>query len=326
MAITLVTGATGFLGSHITRQLIENGHHVRILRRESSQLDALQGLPVEHLIGDLFDVNQLTDYLSGVDWVFHVAAVSNYWRSDKASIYRVNVDGTKNLLRAIKRAGVGRFLFTSSVAGVGYQEGKIATEESRTGIDPKISPYGHSKFLAEAEVLQAVKQGLDAVILNPAVILGPGDLNQISGSLVIEIKRGMLLAMPQTGGVNVIDVRDVAKAHLAAATKGRTGERYILGSVNITHKALARLICDVVGVRPPFLPAPGFIVPAAAWIVDMLRAAGVKFPAEGNQLRLSRRHIYVDASKMWAELHKPEIDIRQSIEDTYQWYKDNGVL
>ncbi|HLA45554.1 MAG TPA: NAD-dependent epimerase/dehydratase family protein, partial [Aggregatilineales bacterium] len=175
MGTAFVTGATGFVGSHLTRQLIENGQQVRILRRENSKVDAIQDLPLEHVIGSLFDTDLLVEHLRGVDVVFHVAAVASYWRSDTKSIYRVNVDGTRNLLQAAECAGIGRFIFTSSVAAIVHTRNHFpASENTHFNIDPRISPYGHSKFLAEAEVMQAVQRGLDAVTVNPAIIIGPG--------------------------------------------------------------------------------------------------------------------------------------------------------
>jgi dihydroflavonol-4-reductase len=327
MVNVFITGATGFVGSHIAREMLENGHSVRILRRSTSKLDALQGLEASHAVGSLFEVDELIRHLKGIDWVIHTAAVSEYWRSSKAEIYKTNVDGTRNLLLAAEQAGVKRFIFTSSAAAVGYWGGgRSAHEDTFFNIDPKLSPYGHSKFLAEAEVYKAIRRGLDCVILNPAVILGPGDLNLISGSLVVELARGTSPVMPQAGGTTYIDVRDVAKSHLAAAEKGRTGERYLLGSVDLTHKALWKLIAAVIGAKLPVIPAPPEVIPVAAKLVDWGRALGLEIPAEGNQLRLSRRHIYFDCRKAHRELHEPEITIVQSIRDTYAWYKAQGVI
>jgi len=322
MTQAFITGATGFLGSHIARVLLQAGHSVRVLRRANSKLDALNGLDVEHVIGDLFDIDQLAEQMRGCAWVFHVAAVADYWRSSKAEIYRVNVDGTQNLLEAAQRAGVGRFIFTSSVAAVG-RAAFPADEQTYFNLDPRLTPYGHSKFLAEAAVRRA---GLEAVILNPAVILGPGDINQISGSLIIEIARGGQPFLPQTGGTNFIDVRDVAQAHLAAAQQGRAGERYILGAVNMTHKAFTKLVCEVVGQPLPIIPAPGVFIPVAAALADLGRAFGANIPAEGNQLRLSRMNLYVNTDKMRAELCEPQIDIWQSVQDTYDWYCAQGII
>jgi dihydroflavonol-4-reductase len=166
------------------------------------------------------------------------------------------------------------------------------------------------------------------VILNPSVIIGPGDLNLISGSLILEIARGKVPFLPLQGGITLIDVRDVARAHLAAAERGGTGERYLLGAVNITHRGLMRLTAEIVGVVPPRIPAPGFVVTAAALLVDAGRALHIPIPGdpEGNQLRLSKRNIYFDCSKSWRELDEPRIDLTQSIADTYHWYRDNGYL
>jgi dihydroflavonol-4-reductase len=327
MGLCFITGATGFVGSHLARQLAGRGHGLRLLRRQSSRLDAIHDLEAEHLMGDLFDVDHLTEALRGVEWVFHVAAVADYWRNGKREIYRANVDGTRNLLLAAERAGVKRFIFTSSVAAVGYAgPGRCADENTYFNINPNLSPYGHSKFLAEAEVQQAVKRGLDCVTVNPAIILGPGDLNLISGSIILELKRGLLAAAPRQGGTNFIDVRDVAAAHIAAAEKGRTGERYILGAVNMTHRAMLRLTAEVIGVPPPPLVLPNFFIPPIAAGVDLGRRLGLKIPAEGNQIRLSGRDIYVDAGKMWAELHVPQMELAQSIRETYEWYQAEGYL
>lgn len=327
MAKVFLTGATGFVGSHIARLMLEQGHQVRILRRTTSKLDALQGLFVEHAIGGLFDIDALTEHLSGIDWVIHTAAVAEYWRSSPADIYKTNVDGTRNLLLAAEKATIKRFIFTSSAAAVGYLGGgRAANEKTYFNVDPKISPYGHSKFLAEAEIYQAIQRGLDCVILNPAVIIGPGDLNMISGSLVVEVAKKTVPVMPQTGGTTYIDVRDVAKSHLAAAEKGKTGERYLLGAINLTHKALIKLIARIVGVTPPIVPAPAHIIPLAAQLVDWGRALGLEIPAEGNQLRLSQRHIYFDCSKSHRELHEPEISIEQSLRETHEWYKLQGII
>lgn len=329
MATALVTGATGFLGAWVARVLVEAGHEVRILRRSSSRLDALGDLPVEHHIGDVTTPDSLPAAVDGVDWVFHVAAVADYWRSGKDKIYHVNVDGTRALLHACEQAGVERFIFTSSGAALGFDPDQRHVDESYLfSIDPRLTPYGHSKFLAEAEVYQALARGLDCVIVNPSVILGPGDLNLISGSLVIEIAKGRVPFLPTQGGVTVIDVRDVAMSHLRAAEVGQTGERYLLGTVNISHRALMRLIAEVVGVKPPYIPLPAPVVQMAAVVADVCRAVGVELPGdvEGNQLRLSLHDIYFDCRKAQETLYTPQIDLPQSIRDTYNWYREHGYL
>ena len=329
MAKALVTGGTGFVGSWIARTLVEAGHQVRIVHRKSSRLTLIEDLPIEHHIANLDDIHALTEACEGMDWVFHVAAISAYWRNDKDAIYRANVDGTQNLLKVAQRTDVKRFIFTSSAAAIGYREdGYPADEQTHFNIDPNLSPYAHSKFLAEAEVYRAIERGLDAVILNPNVVIGPGDINQISGSLVVQMAEEQVPVMPIQGGITLIDVRDVAMAHLKAAENGKTGERYILGTVNMTHRALFHTIAQIVGKPAPKIPAPGLLVDVAAQAVDIGKALRLPIPAdaEGNQLRMSKREMFYDCSKMWRELYEPVVDIYQSLQDTYAWYCDEGIL
>lgn len=327
MITALVTGGTGFVGSHIARALVENGYQVRILRRETSRLDAVADIACEHYIGDVMDSNSLRDAMEGVDWVFHVAAVADYWRNDPERIYQVNVDGTRHVLQAAAELGVRRVIFTSSAAAMGYRDDlRVVDESVRFNWDQHLTPYGHSKFLAEAEVYRAIRHGLDCVILNPAVIIGPGDLNQISSSVILELARGNVPPTVPPGGITVIDVRDVAAAHIAAAERGRTGERYLLGDVNLTHRAWLRLTADAIGMHMAAIPMPAPLIYLAAWLADILRRFRVPIPIEGNQLRLSTRMMVFNCQKAWHELGKPRIDIQTSLRDTYAWYKAHGDL
>jgi len=328
MTTALVTGGTGFIGAHVARALVEAGVTVRILRRATSRLDLVQDLPVEHFIGDVLDPASLRAPMQGVDWVFHVAALADYWRtSDVEQIYRVNVDGTRNVLQAAEAARVRRVIVTSSAAAVGHRRDLRAVDESvRFNWDPHLTPYGHSKFLAEAEVYRAIRRGLDCVILNPTVVIGPGDLNEISSTVVLEMARGGIPPTAPPGGVTLIDVRDVAAAHVAAAQRGRTGERYILGTVDLSHKAWLRLTAAAVGRRALAVVLPAWIVLLVASAVDVLRRVGVPIQVEGNQLRLSTHDMFYDPRKAWRELGEPRISIQQSLRDTYEWYREQGKL
>ncbi len=326
MVKALVTGGTGFLGSHIIRALIDAGHTARVLRRESSPLELLEGLPVEHAIGDVLDGPSLVQAMQGCDWVFHVAAVSDYWRANRIKLYLVNVNGTVNVLNAARRAGVKRVVFTSSGAAIGQRDdGRPADEGVPFNMPPQQFPYGHSKFLAEQEVQRVVAQGSDVVTVNPAVVIGPGDLNQISGSAVVEMARGNVPVYP-AGGVTVIDVRDVAAAHLTAAERGRTGERYLLGTMDLSTRALLKLIADVVGVPAPTIPVPPIVTPVVAAAAENLRRVGITLPMDATQIRLSARNIFFDCHKAWRELGEPQIDVRQSLQDTYDWYVEHGLI
>ncbi len=327
MVRALVTGGTGFVGAHVAQALIAAGHTPRILRRKTSPTAALEGLSgYETAVGDVLDSASLDAALDGCDWVFHVAAVSDYWRQKVDWLYRVNVEGTRNVLAAAKRARVRRFIFTSSAAAVGPRDdGLPADENDLFNLNPGQFPYAHSKFLAEIAVLQAVVDGLDAVILNPAVVIGPGDVHLGSGSLLLEMAKRRVPAIPP-GGITVIDARDVAAAHVAAAECGRTAERYLLGTVDLSHKAWMRLIADVVGVSAPRLHLPRAAMPLLGAAVDLARAARVPLPADGNQIRFSGRNLYFNCQKAWAELGEPQIDVRQSLEDTRAWFYARGWL
>lgn len=323
----LVTGGTGFVGSHIVRVLVKAGHEVRVLHRTTSRLDALAGLPFESAIGGLTDRDALRMACEGCDWVFHVAAVADYWRSDVVEMFEANVEGTREVLKAARAAGVQRVVFTSSAAAVGRRpDGQPADEAVAFNLSPRRFPYGYSKWLAEEVARAEAGSGFDVVITNPVVIMGPGDLNMISGNFVTQIKRLGPLVPVTSGGVAVIDVRDVALMHLAAAEHGRSGERYILGAANYDYRTWFGMIADVVGVNRPFLSVPDVLLPVVARAIDVARLLGVPTPIDANQTRLGSRDIFFDFSKAWAELGEPQTAMRQSLEDTYRWYVENGYL
>jgi dihydroflavonol-4-reductase len=323
----LVTGGTGFVGSHVARALVAAGHTPRVLHRPTSKLDALEGLNYESALGDILDETALQTACEGCDWVFHVAAVAEYWRADKASMFEANVEGTRRVLRAAKAAGVKRVVFTSSAAAVGQRaDGRPADETTPFNLPPDKFPYGYSKVLAEEVVQEAVAAGQDVVIVNPVIVMGPGDLNMISGSYIVQVKRLGPLVPVTSGGISVIDVRDVARMHLAAAQRGRTGERYLLMAANYSHRDWLGMIADVVGVPRPFIPTPDFVLPPTAALVNLARRVGLSTPIDANQVLLGGMNMFTDGSKAWAELAKPQIDMRQSLQDTYTWYREHGYL
>jgi len=322
-----VTGGTGFVGSHIVRALLEDGHPVRVLHRTTSKLTALYELDYEPAIGDVTDLDSMRVAFAGCDWVFHVAAVADYWRANKQWMFEVNVTGTGKVLQAAREAGVRRVLFTSSAAALGLPEnGTLANESTPFNLSPQRFPYGYSKVQAEAVVQEAVEQGQDVVILNPVIVIGPGDLNLISGSFITQMKKWQWLTPGAPGGLAVIDVRDVAAAHLAAAKQGKTGERYLLSTANYSFKEWFQLIAEELDVAPPLIQTPGFALPVVASSIALLRRIGIPTPVDANQVRLGKRRLHYDASKAHAALHQPQIAMRQSIQDTYQWYLENGYL
>ena len=322
----LVTGATGFVGAHVVRALLDEGHSVRALHRRSSKLDALVGLNYESALGDVTDLDSLHAASDGCDWVFHVAAVADYWRADRARMMDVNVEGTRRVLQAARETGIQRVVFTSSAAAVGFLNDRPANETDAFNLQPDRFPYGYSKLLAEAVVAEAVQAGQEVVTVNPVVVMGPGDLNVISGDFVLKIKR-LQWGVPVTpGGVAVIDVRDVARMQIAAAQRGRVGERYILGTANYKYADWFALIAEVVGASRPRLPLPAWTLPPFADLIDAAQRLGIALPVDGDQTRLGARDIFFDFSKGWRELGEPQIDMRQSVKDTYEWYREHGYV
>lgn len=323
----LVTGATGFVGSHIVRVLVEQGHEARVLHRSSSRLDALAGTQFESAIGDILDLDALRRATEGCDWVFHVAAVAHYWRADPKQMFEANVEGTRRLLQAAAENGVRRVVFTSSAAAVGVRaDGKPADESVAFNLPPDRFPYGYSKMMAEVVAMEAVARGQEVVIVNPVVVMGPGDLNIISGEFVLKIKRLGWLVPVTAGGVAVTDVRDVARWHIAAARQGQVGQRYILGTENYPYPVWFTMIADIVGAPRPGFPVPPSLLPLIADGIDLLRSFGIQVPIDGNQTRLGGRNMFYDFSKTWNELGTPLIDMRQSVKDTYDWYLEHGYV
>ena len=324
----LVTGGTGFVGSQLVAALVSRGDRVRVLRRANSSLLALEGLSnIEHVIGDILEPEAVEQAVDGCDLVFHVAALSSYWRAQRDQIYRINVAGTRTVMEACLRARVTRVVVTSSVGAIGIRpDGKPADETTQFDRISASLAYADSKHRAEAVVQRLVKLGLDAVIVNPAAVFGPGDHYQISGSMIVEFARRHLPAVP-AGGLCVVDVDAVVKGHIAASERGRTGERYILGGENLTHRAIASTICEVVGQTPPHWTIPAWVLPPAAAGIDALNRINPKPPIfSGDQMRLSAVNFFFDSSKAERELAYPMLPFRGAVERAYAWYKTHGYI
>jgi dihydroflavonol-4-reductase len=324
----LITGATGFVGSHLTRLLVESGYRARALYRSERKLEVLAGLDVEAIAGDLDDIALLEDACAGCDVIFHVAAKADYWKDDdRDALWRVNVEGTRNLLTAAQSVGVRRVIFTSSASTIGIRPGTAPADESvRFNLAPERFLYAWSKVKAEAIAAQFVAEGMDIVTLNPTVIIGPGDLNVISGSFILETARFQWLTPISSGGLAVIDVRDVARAHLAAVERGGRGERYILNCANLSYREWFGMIAAACGVTPPVFAMPDFLLEPTARVIELLRALGVQTPMDADQTRLGSAHVTFDGGKARRELGAPQIDIPSSLRETYEWYERNGYI
>ncbi|MBS9532894.1 NAD-dependent epimerase/dehydratase family protein [Mycobacterium sp. M1] len=324
-----VTGGTGFVGSNLVAALADRGIAVRVLRRSTSPMAALAGVDCETVEGDVLDpVERLAEAMADCDWVFHTAAISDYWRyRTRTRLYATNVDGTRNVATAALRAGVERFVYTSSLGSLGVpQRGRLLTEADQFNLRPRQFPYGHSKFQAEDEIRAAVEAGLPAVMVNPSVVIGPRDVNRIAASMVAEAASGRLrVAAP--GGVNFVAVDDVVAGHIAAAERGRVGERYILGGENLTFKEAFTTVCEITGTRGPSMVLPRWTIPVAAAGISVARAVvGPRLPIGAQQMRLSAAEIYADPGKSHTELGVPFTPFRTALQAGYEWYRDNGYL
>lgn len=325
----LVTGATGFLGSHIAGALARAGHQVRILRRTHSKLLVLQEQmadhPFETIIGDILDEASLAKACAGIDWVFHTAAVADYLFTDEDWLLRVNIEGTRRILEAASAAGVRRFIFTSSASSIGPRvNGGPATESDPFRLDQKSFPYAWSKLQAEGICAEFVQKGLDIVILNPTIIIGPGDLNLIAGNLMRLVKKLGPFAPVTAGGASLIDVRDAARLHIAATECGQPGERYLLGTENWSAAQSFALIAKVLNLPKPRLYIPTPILNMLVSAIEILQLLGLPIRVNIGNMRQYSKKFYYDCRKANETFGPPMIDIRQSLQDSYDWYVRNG--
>lgn len=280
---------------------------------------------METFVGDILDSTTLAPALRGVTLVFHVAAQSAYWRHPQGVI-RTAVEGTRTVVEAAAEAGVRRLVLTSSVGALGVpRAGELLDERHEFNLAPRVFPYGYAKHASELAARRAAEGRLELVIVNPSIVLGPGDLNRISGSLIIETVRGRAFVYTN-GGANYIHVDDIAAGHIAAAERGRPGERYILGGENLTHRQALTAIAARVGVRPPWLHLPDGIVPAAARLLD-IAGRFARLPMNGAQMRISRHRLFCDVAKAQSELgFTAAHTFLQAVEEAYDWYRAAGMI
>src|SRR6202047_2054897 len=264
-----VTGATGFLGSHVARVLGEQGAYLRLLVRSTSNLRNLEGLKAETATGDLRDAASLEKAMSGCDTVFHVAADYRLWVRDPAEMYRSNVDGTRAILEAARNNSVRRVVYTSSVATVGFTgNGHPADEDSPLSLADMIGHYKRSKFMAEQVALEAGRSGMRVVTVNPTTPVGEQDVKPTpTGRIVVDFLKRKFPAYVETG-LNLVDVRECARGHIAAMEKGKSGERYILGGENLTLKQILDRLGAISGLPSPKVKLPYFVAYAAGAVAE----------------------------------------------------------
>jgi dihydroflavonol-4-reductase len=319
----LVTGATGFVGNHVARALLKAGAQVRVLVRPTSRLDLLSDLTgVEKVVGDLRDKASLDKAAAGCAEVFHVAADYRFDVRDPEELHRSNVEGTRNLLEASANAGVRRVVYTSTVGCIGFPKGGLGTEETPVSLDDMVGAYKRTKFLAEREALNAVKRGVPVVIVNPTAPVGEGDLKPTpTGAMIVNFLRGKMFAVVDTG-LNLIDVRDCAAGHLAAAEKGRVGERYILGCRNLSLLEIMQTLSKVAGGKAPRMKIPHFVALSAAYVdTTWSRLRGKEPFVSLEGVRMARKTMWVDAAKAVSELGLPQTDPEEPLRRAAEWFR-----
>ncbi|MDD8019099.1 MAG: SDR family oxidoreductase [Bacteroidota bacterium] len=328
MKTILVTGATGFIGSNLTKKLIESGYTVRILRRENSPLTNLENVDVEHRIGDVRNFASLRDAMRGCDTVFHTAAIVSFWKPKHKEMFEVNVNGTRNIVEASLSEKVQRLVHTSSIAAIGrpVRDGELADETTPYNWSNFGNGYKYSKHLAEKEIYHGIEKGLNAVIVNPAVVIGPGDIHFNGGSIIKSVKKGFV-PFYINGGLNICYVDDVVNGHITAALKGKTGERYILGGTNLTHKEAFHVTAKIVGGLPPLLPLPVVAVRAIAKIFDGIGFLIKKEPLLTSEL-ISGAGLknWYSSAKAEKELDYKVTTFEEAVRKTYEWYKGSNLL
>jgi len=329
IAPTLVTGATGFVGSAVARALLVRGHAVRALVRRGGDRRNLAGLDVTLAEGDLTDPASLGAAMQGCRYLIHVAADYRIWVPDPDAMLRANVEGTRAVMQAALDAGVERVVHCSSVAALGLTtDGTPADETTPVNEDSVVGIYKKSKYRAEQAVLALVRDaGLPAVIVNPAAPIGPRDIKPTpTGRMIADAASGRLPAYIDTG-LCVVHVNDVAEGHMLALERGQIGERYILGGENLTLAALLGLVAEVAGRSPPRIRLPGALLwPVALACEGLARVAGITPMVTRDHLRMARKRMFFSHAKAARELGFAPRQARAAIEDAVAWFRANGMV
>ena len=324
MPVTLVTGASGFLGWHVARLLTERGHRVRALCRPSSQL---RELDVERVSGDLRDPASLASAVQGCELVFHVAADYRLWSKNPKDLYDSNVEGTRHLLDAAGRAGVERIVYTSTVGCIGMPPGQIGNEQTPVSIADMAGHYKRSKWLAEQVALEKARAGLPVVIVNPTAPVGDHDWKPTpTGKIVVDFLSGKLPAFVDTG-LNLVDARDVALGHLLAAEYGRAGERYILGCENLTLEQILGRLAKLSGKPAPKIKIP-YAVALTAGVIStaMANLTGKEPRAPLEAVKMARKKMFASHAKAAQELGFAPGPVDAALERGIAWFRTAGLV
>lgn len=324
---TLVTGATGFLGSSIVRELLKDGREVKVLVREGTDTNNIDGLDLELAYGELRDPDSLKKALRNCDVLYHTAAYYSLWDKNKRLIYDINVEGTRSLLQAAIDLGITKTVYTSTVGCIGLLEnGDSANEATPFNAATLCNDYKRSKYQAEIVAKEFFQKGLPLVIVNPSTPIGPRDIKPTpTGKIILDFLNRKMPAYLDTG-LNLIDVSDCARGHLLAEEKGVPGERYILGNRNMSLREILLALEKITGLKAPTVKMPYWVAYAAGWacdsVSDHLTGKPPAVPLAG--VRMAKYFMYFDSSKAVRELGLPQNSIETALQEAVQWFKDHS--
>jgi len=325
--LALVTGATGFVGSHVARALAQEGADLRLLVRPDSKKKNLEGLKADLVVGDLRDAASLDKAIAGCEVVLHVAADYRLWVRDPEQMYRANVEGTRAILDAARKNNVRRVVYTSSVATMGFtSNGQPADENSPVSLTNMIGSYKRSKFMAEQVAIEATRAGQDVVIVNPTTPVGERDIKPTpTGRIVIDFLKRKFPAYVDTG-LNLVDVKQCARGHIAALEKGRSGERYILGGENLTLKQILDRLAAITGLPSPKIKVP-YVLALATGFVDEIytgRIRGLEPRATIDAVRMGKKKMFASSAKAEREIGWKIVPVDDALRRAVNWFRENG--
>jgi dihydroflavonol-4-reductase len=322
-----VTGATGFVGSHVAHELSRQGADLRILVRSSSKLANLEGIPAETVVGDLLQVDALRSAVAGCDAVMHVAADYRLWVTDPQKMHATNVTGTRELLRLAREQGIPRVVYTSSVATMGFfSDGRLCDEATPVFLSNMIGHYKRSKYLAEQEALAAARAGQQVIILNPTTPIGSGDIKPTpTGRIIVDFLKRKFPAYMDTG-LNLVDVAEVARTHVKALTVGESGERYILGGENLTLKQLLDKMSAITGLPSPTMRVPHSVAMMfALWDQTFTgKLLGREPRATVEAVRMGKKMMFVSSAKAERDLGFRVVPVYAALRSAIDWFRANG--
>jgi dihydroflavonol-4-reductase len=322
-----VTGATGFVGHHVASALAAEGAQLRLLVRKTSNLANLEGIDGDTFVGDLSRPESLRIAIEGCDAVVHVAADYRLWIPDPEAMYSANVDGTRELLRMAREAGVPRFVYTSSVATMHFRtDGIVINEDTPVSLADMVGHYKRSKFMAEQQAIAAAQDGQQVIILNPTTPIGAGDSKPTpTGRIFVDFLNGKFPAYVDTG-LNLVDVAEVARTHVTALTKGTPGKRYILGGENLTLKQILDKMAAITGIPSPTVKIPFAVAATYAffeeWITGRIR--GKEPRATLEEVRMGRKKMFASSAHAEQELGFRILPVYPAMRAAIEWFRANG--